>query len=165
MRELQLKDAKRMMDCLNDKSITETMRIRSHTFTLEECENFIKKSLVDIKNKNFAIVDENDNWVGTVSLKDIDEEEAEYAIITCQEAHGKGYAQKATKEILRYAFNELHLNKVFLYASTKNVRANKFYQKFGWIFDHLEKEGLHLQDEIHDVNWYYITKEDKELYE
>ena len=165
MRQLELKDASRMMAALNDKDVTSNMRVGLHTFTLQECEDFIINEKNNPNTKNFAIVDDEDNWLGTVSLKDIHNSEAEYAILTAREAHGKGYAQKATKEILQYAFNELKLKKVFLFVSASNVRANKFYQKFGWRFDRLEKDGLELNNTLYDVNWYYLTSEDKTIYE
>ena len=160
MRKLELKDAPKMMETLNDKDVTNTMRVSLRSFSLEDCEQYILKSQKDNINIDFAITDEKDNWVGTVSLKDInfDKKEAEYAIITSKEVHGKGYSQKATKEILKYAFETLKLDKVYLYVSVNNIRANKFYQKFGFIFDRCEKNGLKIGDTYHDINWYYALK-------
>lgn len=160
MRKLELKDAKKMMETLNDKSVTNTMRISLRSFSLDECKDYILNSNKDDKNIDFAITDENDNWVGTVSLKNIDhsKKEAEYAIITSKDVHGKGYSQKATKEILEYAFNELKLDKVYLYVSVNNIRANKFYQKVGFIFDRCETNGLKLGNEYQDINWYYALR-------
>lgn len=160
MRRLEEKDAKRMVVALNDKDVTNTMRISMRSFTLEECESYIQKANNDKESVHFAITDDNDNWVGTVSLKDINQEkkEAEYAILTAKEVHGKGYAQKATDFILDYAFNKLGLKKVYLFVSVNNVRANKFYQKYGFTFDRLEENGLKLGNESHDINWYYISK-------
>ena len=160
MRKLELKDANKMMETLNDKSVTNTMRISLRSFSLDECKKYILNSNKDEKNIDFAITDENDNWVGTISLKNIDyiKKEAEYAIITSKDVHGKGYSQKATKEILEYAFNELKLDKVYLYVSVNNIRANKFYQKVGFIFDKCERNGLKLGNEYQDINWYYALR-------
>ena len=160
MRKLELKDANKMMETLNDKSVTSTMRISLRSFSLDECKSYILNSNKDNKNIDFAITDESDNWVGTISLKNIDysKKEAEYAIITSKDVHGKGYSQKATKEILEYAFNELKLDKVYLYVSVNNIRANKFYQKVGFIFDRCEKSGLKLGNEYQDINWYYALR-------
>lgn len=160
MRKLELKDANKMMETLNDKSVTNTMRISLRSFSLDECKDYILNSNKDDKNIDFAITDENDNWVGTISLKNIDysKKEAEYAIITSKEVHGKGYSQKATKEILEYAFNKLKLDKVYLYVSVNNIRANKFYQKVGFIFDKCERNGLKLGNEYQDINWYHALR-------
>ena len=57
---------------------------------------------------------------------------AEYAIVTRADAHGKGYARTASEEILKIAFEVLGLERVYLYVSVENIAANKFYQKFGF---------------------------------
>ena len=166
IRNLSPKDVTRMVACLNDESVTFHMPIRRRKIDEESCLNFVKASLEDKYNKNFAIVDKDDNWMGTVSLKNIDYEkkEAEYAIITCNEAHGKGYAQQATKEILFYGFKELGLDKIYLYVAVINERANKFYKHFGFRFDRTDKELIEINGKKEDINWYYLLKEDEEKY-
>ena len=162
IRELLEKDAQRMCNCLNDETVTFHMPIRGRNNSLESCLNFIKSSKNDLNNKHFAIIDEKDNWTGTVSLKNIDSEkkEAEYAIITCAEAHGKGFAKEATTDVLRYGFEVLGLNKIYLYVAVSNVRANKFYNKYGFRFDRVEKESMLINGKMEDINWYYLAKED-----
>ena len=166
IRPLKEKDAKAMCECLNDDNVNHFMNIHSLSFTEQSCLEFIQKSKSDKFNLNFAIVDENDNWVGTVSLKYIDykNKEAEYAIITSTSVHGKGVAELASKEVLKVAFLELKLEKIYLYLSTKNERANRFYQKFGFNFDRCEKASMKINGEIQDINWYYILKGEVEKY-
>lgn len=166
IRPLKEKDAKAMCECLNDDNVNHFMNIHSLSFTEQSCLEFIQKSKSDKSNLNFAIVDENDNWVGTVSLKHIDykNKEAEYAIITSTSVHGKGVAKLASKEVLKFAFLELKLEKIYLYLSTKNERANRFYQKFGFNFDRCEKASMEINGEIQDINWYYILKGEVEKY-
>lgn len=62
------------------------------------------------------MVDENDEYLGTVSLKCIDTTAgtAEYAISMRSCAHGSGAAADGTREILKVAFDKLHLNGVYL---------------------------------------------------
>ena len=165
MRHLELKDAKRMMICLNDKEVTRFMKIGERDFSIEDCKNYIKNCEKNKDTMHFAITDENDNWIGTVSLKNISNKEAEYAIILSKTAHGKGYSQKSTKEILNFAFNNLNLNKVYLYVSTTNIRANKFYLKFGWKLDKTENSKELINGMPVTYNWYSISKNDKEIYE
>ena len=73
--------------------------------------NFIDNSMSET-NVNYAIVDDNDEYMGTISLKNIDLEnkKAEYAICIRNCAMGKGFSKMATDEILRIAFEELDLN-------------------------------------------------------
>ena len=166
IRPLKEKDAKAMCECLNDDNVNHFMNIHSLSFNEQSCLKFIKESQSDKENLNYAIIDEDDNWVGTISLKHIDykKKEAEYAIITATKVHGKGIAKLASKEILKVAFLELGLEKVYLYLSTKNERANKFYQKFGFNFDRCDKASMEINGELQDINWYYILKGEVEKY-
>jgi RimJ/RimL family protein N-acetyltransferase len=50
---------------------------------------------------------------------------------------GKGYGTEAVKLLLKFAFNDLNLNKVYLKVFQNNERAIKCYLKAGFV-----KEGL-----------------------
>ena len=160
LRQLKEKDAKAMLNCISDPSVNKYMNIDGSKMIVDDCLEFIKISLTCPTSKHFAIVDEYDNWVGTISLKNIDEvkKEAEYAIITDSNIHGKGYAYKATLELLDYAFNDLNLIRVYLNVVEDNVRANNFYHKCGF---KLYKSNTYIiiKGKEYKLNWYHITKE------
>lgn len=162
IRKLQIKDAERMCKCLSDKENVKFMQIGQEPFTNEKCEAFIEHSFSEI-NQHFAIVDEKDEWVGTISLKKIDHMSlsAEYAIITAQEVHGKGYAQFATIELIEYAFSVLKLNRVYLNVLKDNIRANRFYEKCGFEFEGCARQAIRLGSKFYDLNWYAILKGDR----
>ena len=84
--------------------------------------------------RHYAICDDEDAYQGTISLKDIDVENgtAEYAIVLRRQAQGKGYASFATREILRIAFEELGLHKVYLNVWKENAHAVGFYEHMGF---------------------------------
>ena len=52
---------------------------------------------------------------------DLDNKKAEYAICVRKKAMGTGVAKEATLEILRIAFEEMGLNKVYLNVITENI--------------------------------------------
>lgn len=162
LRKLLEKDAEKMYLTLTDHEINHHMRIGDASFTLEGCKKFILSSNNDKHNVHFAIVDSDDNWVGTISLKDIDydKKQAEYAIITCKEVHGKGYAPKATDEILEYGFNKLGLEHIYLDVISKNEPAKKFYQKYGFKHDRTDINGITIGGELCDLEWYYMDRKD-----
>ena len=60
----------------------------------------------------------------------------------------------ATKELLRKAFDELGLNRVYLNVLSDNVRANRFYEKAGFKFVREEKEAVEIRGEKHSLKWY-----------
>lgn len=86
----------------------------------------------------------NEMPVGLIGLLAIDKEnsKAEYYICIGEQLYKhKGVASRATKIILRYAFEELKLNKVYLNVDADNVAACSLYEKNGF-----QKEGIFRED-------------------
>lgn len=167
LRELELRDAPHMLEWMMDPSIARFFRFDAAGMTEEKCRDYIASANRDPSSRHYAIADENDEYLGTISLKNIEEGRAEYAISTRKCAHGSGAAMQATREILRIAFEELGLETVFLNVLTENRRANAFYRKAGFRYERTEKNALELRGEPKDLNWYefkqaYGTKETAE---
>lgn len=162
LRPLMEKDAEHMLEWMTDPSIICFFRFDASDVSEDTCCNFIRSANGDEKCRHYAIAGESDEYLGTISLKEIDyaEKQAEYAISTRSCAHGTGAASQATQEILRIAFEELGLEKVYLNVLAENLRANGFYRKIGFKFDRLEKKAITIHDVEKDLNWYSISKEE-----
>ena len=143
LRKLKDKDVYLMLEWMHDPEVNKNFRFDFASMTEEKALDFISNSF-DEKNQHFAIVDFNDNYLGTISLKNISEidKNAEYAIVTRKEVWGSGVAKKATAEILHYAFNELNLHRIYLNVLDENIRANKFYRKVGFSFEGTFKDHI-----------------------
>ena len=159
LRNLKKKDAPFMLEWMKDSSIACFFRFDAMHMTVTDCETFIECVQNDKKSIHLAIVDSNDEYLGTISLKNIDTEkkEAEYAISTRKKAHGTGAALIATQKILRIAFEELGLTRVYLNVLQENKRANSFYKKVGFQLDYCEESGFVKDGTTYALNWYHIT--------
>lgn len=159
LRPLKNEDANGIMEWMKDSSINCYYRFDPNSITYDSILDFIKRSKTD-RNKHYAIVDELDEYMGTISLKHIDSDNknAEYAIALRNKAIGTGIANFATKEILHIAFKDLNLNKVYLNVLSDNERAIRFYQKIGFEFEGEFKEHLLIKGRYHDIKWYGIRK-------
>lgn len=157
IRKLQKNDATNMLEWMHDSSVNCNFRFDFSKMTLNDVKEFIDNSFNET-NQHFAIINENNEYMGTISLKNINkiDNNAEYAIVTRMIAHGKGYALEATKEILKYAFEELKLHKVYLKVLEQNKRANRFYEKCGFRYEGMSKEFLYINGKYHNLNWYAI---------
>jgi Acetyltransferases, including N-acetylases of ribosomal proteins len=161
LRSLQEKDNIYMLEWMKDSKVNCFFRFNSDTVTIESVTEFINCCVEDKNNLHFAIVDDNDIYQGTISLKNIDRDAntAEYAIALRYDAHGKGVGTFATKEILEYAFSKLSLNRVYLNVLADNVNAIKLYEKCGFIFEGEFKEHIKVQGQLKNLKWYGILKE------
>lgn len=163
LRKLEIKDAPLMLEWMHDKSVVEDLRTNFLSKTIEDCENFIKNSWNDKNNWNVAITDEEDTYMGTISLKNIKEDSAEFGITIRACAMGKGYSIWAMKEILNIGFQEKNLKKIYWCVSPDNKRAVRFYDKNGFrrvdakVLDMIEG---YTQEQIDAYVWYLEEKED-----
>lgn len=161
LRPLAAKDAPFMLEWMTDPEITRFFRFDASKITLESCLDYIDRAQADPNTVHFAIVDEADEYLGTISLKDIDREkqQAEYAISTRKKAHGSGAALEATRLILQYAFDTLGLECVYLNVLAENGRANAFYRKAGFRFVREESDALELRGKRKALNWYEMLQD------
>lgn len=162
LRPLMEKDASGMLEWMRDPSIARFFRFEAEKMTLDSCRSYIAAAGNDPDCRHYAIADETDTYLGTISLKNIDraKKEAEYAISTRSCAHGTGAAMSATMDILDIAFGALGLTRVYLNVLADNGRANAFYKKAGFRFTHTEQNALTIRSETKDLNWYSISAEE-----
>lgn len=158
LRPLEEKDAGGMLEWMTDPEIVCFFRFDASAVTPESCRSFISAANRQADCRHYAIADETDAYLGTISLKSITETDAEYAISTRSCAHGSGAAMAATKEILKIAFQELGLKRVYLNVLADNGRANAFYRKAGFRFVRTEENAVTIRGEEKDLNWYEIQK-------
>ena len=127
LRKLELKDAPLMLEWMHDPDVVQNMQADFAHKTLSDCENFIRVSHTDDKNLHLAVVDDNNTYMGTVSLKNIENDAAEFAITVRKNAMGKGFSKYAMSEIIRIGLEELNLKSIYWCVSPENKRAVKFY--------------------------------------
>lgn len=161
LRKLELKDALLMLEWMHDGSVTENLRTDFSLKTLSDVEIFIKSSWYDKNNLNLAVVSEDDEYMGTVSLKHIEDGSAEFAITVRSKAMGHGYSWSGMKSILEKAFNELGLECVYWCVSRKNARAVRFYDKhnFHEAID-IPQRMLERYSDMGDLKWYSVLRGD-----
>lgn len=165
LRLLEDSDIAGMLEWMHDPNVNCFFRFNAEEMTAEKVSAFIKQANDEIEQKisyNFAISNENDEYLGTISLKNVDwsSRVAEYAISMRTSAQGKGIATNATNEILRYAFEELGLNRVFLNVLYENEKAIRLYEKCGFRYEGIFKEHINIRGKNRTIKWYAIMKDE-----
>lgn len=161
LRPLEQKDNIFMLEWMKDPRVNCFFRFNSDNVTIERITEFINNCPQDKYNYHFAIADDNDIYQGTISLKNIDinANTAEYAIALRCESQGKGLGTFATKQVLKYAFETLNLNRVYLNVLADNTNAIKLYEKCGFVFEGEFKEHIKVHEQLKNLKWYGILKE------
>ena len=132
LRELKIEDAPLLLEWMHDESVVQSLKTDFSKKTIEDCIAFITAAADHSDNLHLAIADETDTYMGTVSLKHISGDSAEFGISIRTCAMGKGFAAFAMKEILKAGFAQYHLQKIFWCVDPDNRRAVRFYDKNGY---------------------------------
>ncbi len=161
IRKLKLEDAPLMLEWMHDKSVTGLLRGSFSDKTLADAETFIRNSREPSDNEHWAIVSDEDEYMGTVSLKSIRDGKAEFAIAVRNYAMGKGYSWFGMEAIINHAFNDLDLNCVYWCVDRDNKRAVRFYDKhnFHETVD-LPQKILYDYKGLDNLKWYSVLKGD-----
>ena len=161
LRKLEMRDAPLMLEWMHDPSVVKDLHTDFASKTLADCEAFIRNSS-GTDRLHLAIVDDADEYMGTVSLKNVDGRSAEFAITIRGCAMGKGFSAFGMREIIRIALEEMKLGCVYWCVAPENRRAVRFYEKNGWErytpdADEMVKRGLYSKGEIEHFIWYRVA--------
>lgn len=159
IRKLEKKDAPYMLEWMQDENVIKDLQARFSEKVLDDCIEFIISSVSDTLNYHFAIVNDFDEYMGTVSLKNINKNKgiAEFAIAIRSCAMGIGYSKFGMDAILKFGKNEIGLKNIFWCVSKNNVRAIKFYDKNGYkrITEYPKEISMSYSEEkLDNLLWY-----------
>lgn len=134
--------------------------------TAAEHQNWLEQKVKKGKVAQFIIFSLEDNKpVGSVYIQNIDliHKNAEYGIfIGEEEVTGKGYGTDAAKLIIKYAFENLGLHKLYLRVLSDNERAIRSYLHAGFEVEGTMRDEVLLDGQFVDVTRMAVIAEVKE---
>lgn len=139
------KYAKAMSYLTSVPQVKDVLRMTSNQTSLEGTIDFIEfiKEQEELgKQYSRVILNENEDLIGVITLKDIDNVNKTCHIGTWigYEYWGKGYNALAKSEILYTAFTEFNLEYVFAGAKLSNIRSIKAQEKLAYIRTDVQTE-------------------------
>lgn len=69
---------------------------------------------------------------------------------------------EAAKRIIKFAFNDLNLNRINVSAAVENQASNATIQKLGFVFECTKRQAIRSKasNKLHDINEYGMLRED-----
>lgn len=101
--------------------------------------------------------------VGTIGLLSIDSKnsKAEYYIAMGETSYkGKGVAKEASRLILKYGFEKLGLNRIYLFTEVDNLAAQKLFERVGFVREGVIRQDIVSHGRFVDRAAYGYLKED-----
>lgn len=164
LRPFTIDDATRVQELAGNKDVAKTTLGIPHPYPIEAAEQWIKNHPKMMKNGVFPfaiVLKAEDILIGTMTIRINDtHKKGELAYWVGKEYWGNGYATEAAKEIVRYGFENLNLNRIWAKAMSKNPASSKVMMNVG-----MKKEGVLKQDTMklgvfEDSDIYGLTKSD-----
>lgn len=162
LRNLKNSDIPLIYEWMKDPEVNRHFRFDPEKISHETIKAFVEEAQNKQESLHLACVDSFDQYLGTVSLKHIDYEagKAEYAISFRKSAQGTGAAWYATHQILRIAFQEMKLHRVFLNVMESNEHACRFYEKSGFKYEGLLRDDLKIKGQYCSLKLYAILEDE-----
>lgn len=156
LRAIEREDVPRFVRWFNDPEVKQFLTMYRPLSRAEE-ERWVESLASRREDIVLAIeVRAGDQWVhiGNVGLHRIDWKNRTATlgiVIGEREYWGKGYGTEAVRTMLRYAFEELGLNRVELETYSFNPRAIRCYEKAGFKREGVRRQALYRNGKFHDV--------------
>lgn len=164
LRALEPSDYEVSVKWRNDPEIQSMVGGHSYFVASEKEKEWVHNTIFNNDKIVLAVcLIENDKYIGNVILQGIDyiNGAAETAmLIGTKEDWGKGYATEALFMILKFAFEERRLNRLFAIIKEDNIASIRMHEKCGY-----QKEGV-MRESIFKNGKYYnqvimaVLKED-----
>ena len=166
LRKFKLKDAALMFEWMQDESICKYFYEDFSRKTLNDARMYIKNSSVFTNAVSYAIASDEDEYMGTVCIKEINKDQryGQLSVVVRKCAMKRGYSLFAVYEMLRIGFEELDLESIYWCVSANSKSAIRFYDKhyFNRIID-VPEEIQSMYTGRKDLIWYSVLKGDDYL--
>jgi RimJ/RimL family protein N-acetyltransferase len=165
LRALQEEDAEDCRRWVNDWDVVRNLEIRYPLSRLVE-RDFIERNMKPQPNdKVFGIETLDGLYIGNAGLHRISWEDrrATFGIFIGEKKYwGKGYGTDATRAIVRFAFDQMNLNRVDLQVLDDNERGIRCYEKIGFVREGVQRQYRYREGRYVDMIMMSILREEYE---
>jgi len=161
IRKFEFKDVSNKVKWINDPHNNKYLHY-DLPLKQDKTEQWFKNN-EDNKNRYDGVIEVDNKPIGIIGLINIDytKSQAEYYItIGENEYHGKNIAFKASELLLQYAFEEIKLNKVYLYTEQENTGMQKLANRLGMLEEALLLNHSMRENNLYNTYYYSINKSD-----
>lgn len=165
LRAIEKEDLELMREMLNDPVIENLVVGWAFPVSNYQQNQWYEKNINDNKNLRFIIETLNDGVVGLATLVNIDwkNRKATHGIkLANRENRSKGIGTDAVMAIMRYAFDELQLNRLEGSWFEENIASQNLYLKCGWKIEGKNRKSIYKNGEYRDLLITSILKEEYE---
>lgn len=167
LRAVEKEDMEFLREMINDPEMESNVVGWSFPVSKYEQEKWFENQVQNKKDIRY-IVEVDGNRIGLITITNIDwkNRKACHGIkLYSDEVRGKGYATDAVITIMKYAFEELQLNKLYSTILEYNIPSMNLYKKCGWSVDGVLRESTFKGNQyVNEVAVSILKKDYEERY-
>ena len=145
---------------LNDKEVCKFNSHGDSLYTKDMALEFVKSVIKDSSKEVYAVYNIKDNiHIGNISLQCINKRNncAEIAYLFGEKAYwGKGYATEAGRILIKHAFEDLHLHRIYFGTHIENIGMQRVGKNLGFHEEGVLKEAMYKNGKYYDVIIYAL---------
>lgn len=162
LRRLKTTDAETMALQANNKKIWDCVRdLFPYPYTTDDARAFIQRTEDESPPHTFAIVTGDDELCGVIGLvpnDDVYRIGSELGYWIGEPYWGKGLATEAIAQMIRYGFEELHLERIYAGVFDFNKASMRVLEKNGFIKEGIKRRAVIKNGQIRDEHQYAIIR-------
>lgn len=155
LREITSSDIKQINHWRNDKELIDFLGA-NYMYTSETIDEIWYQNYINNRSKQIrlAIIDDEKNkHIGNVYLTEIQSvnRSAEFSILIGEKEYwSKSIGEDVTNTVINHGFNDINLNRIYLYVLSDNERAIKMYKKLNFKEEGILREAVFKNGEYKD---------------
>jgi [ribosomal protein S5]-alanine N-acetyltransferase len=169
IRKIELNDVDDLFEVFSDPEVTHHMTWEVSKTKEETLKNFI--TVVMERHKKGESVDwsivhkDSKKVIGNCAFVGWSDQhsKAEIGFVLNKHYWGKGFASEVLKELIRFGFEVIQLNRIEGVCDPDNVGSEKVMQKVGMKFEGLLRKNEYIKGEFRDTKVFSILKEEYSL--
>jgi len=155
LRRVERDDIPTFVRWFTDPEVREFLTIYQPFSTAEE-EKWFEAQLDDRDSEMFAIETADGVHIGNIALHNVNWQYRHAGlgiVIGEKEYWGKGYGSDAVRTLVRFAFQEMNMHRVFLRVRDDNARGIRAYEKCGFQHEGRLREAIYSNGRYYDELW------------
>jgi RimJ/RimL family protein N-acetyltransferase len=165
IRPIHVSDVEMIQKSINDKRVCDNLSYTPHPYTVEMAESWVRNVNAGMAAgtcRYWTIVHrESKNFIGSIGLSIFKEQEGcEIHYWINADEWNRGYCSEATKRVIKYAFEDLNIHRLYVTHRENNAPSEKIIKKCGFIFEGKQRDGLKRFGKFENVMTYSMLRDE-----
>lgn len=161
MRSYAEADIAQLVPLIGAREVAATTGRIPHPYTVEDAKQFLADIETDTEVRLAVTLRDSGHLIGGIGLRIVEQHRhAELGYWLGVPYWGQGYATEAAREMLRYGFENLALQRIFATHFAQNLASGRVLRKLGMRYEGCQRAHFRKWDRFVDLELYGMLREE-----